>query len=318
MEINRYLSHIAIVGPTAVGKTAIGILLAKSMDAEIVSADSVQVYRMLDIGAAKPTPEEQSQAKFHLIDIVDPDEEWTLADMQNASAAAHDEILSRGKIPLIVGGTGLYIRALTTRLDIPVAPPNEELRERWRILAEEHGNEYIYNELVRIDPNSAAKIHVNDVKRIIRAIEVYEQLGVPMSVLHERNQALADEEKSLIIALNYADRRKLYTRIEERADQMMAGGFVEEVRGLLEAGYSPELKSMQSLGYRQLSAYLNGQIDLPTAVDEIKRDTRHFARRQLIWFRGDKRVQWLHVDGKSPDDIAGEAAALINADARVQ
>lgn len=303
--------HIAIVGPTAAGKTAVGILLSQRFGGEIVSADSMQVYRRMDIGTAKPTAEEQAQARFHLIDVVDPDEEWTLSDVQSAAAQASTDIVERGRLPLIVGGTGLYVRALTTKLDIPTAPPDEAFREKWRQIAEERGNEFVHAELAKIDPEAAARIHVNDTKRAIRALEVYESTGSTLSELHAKNRAEATSEPALIIGLNYEDRRTLYTRIDQRVDVMMEQGLEAEVRGLVDAGYGPALKSMQSLGYRHMCEHFAGNLSLAEAVDLLKRETRHFARRQLIWFRGDARVQWVLMDGKSYDDVAGIAAGLI-------
>ncbi|MGO8671827.1 MAG: tRNA (adenosine(37)-N6)-dimethylallyltransferase MiaA [Capsulimonadaceae bacterium] len=302
---------VALVGPTAVGKTAVGVRLAETLRGEIVSADSVQVYRRLDIGAAKPTVDERSRARFHLVDVVDPDRDWTLADAQSAGAEARREIEGRGALPLIVGGTGLYIRALTTDLDIPTVPPDESVRRHWRDVALERGNAYVHAELARVDGPSAARIHVNDLKRVIRALEVHSAIGVPLSELHARNQAERRDDRSIVIGLNWADRRELYARIERRVDQMMADGLLEEVRGLLTDGYGSALRSMQSLGYRQMCAALVGECTLDEAVDKLKRETRHFARRQLIWFRGDKRVQWIFVDGMSVDDVAAEAAGII-------
>lgn len=300
-----------MVGPTAAGKTAVGVLLARRFDAEIISADSVQVYRHMDIGAAKPTEEEKRVARFHLVDIVDPDQEWTLADVQAAGAKASEEIFGRDHLPLIVGGTGLYIRALTTQLDIPTAPPSEEFRERWRAIAEEKGNEYVHAELAKVDPEAAARIHVNDIKRAIRALEVYETTGTTMSALHAKNRAEAKAEPTLIIGLNYADRRTLYDRIDRRVDIMMEQGLEDEVRALLASGYSPDLKSMQSLGYRHMCEYVAGRMSRGEAVDLLKRDTRHFARRQLIWFRGDSRVHWVLMDDKTNEQVADECALLI-------
>ena len=300
------IGKVALVGPTAAGKTAVGILLAQRFNAEIISADSVQVYRKMDVGTAKPTAEEQAQVPFHLIDVVDPGQDWTLADMQEAASRAEADILRRDRQALIVGGTGLYVRALTTQLDIPTVPPDEAFRERWRLLAEEHGNEYVHAELAKIDPPAAARIHVNDIKRAIRAMEVFAGTGTPLSTLHAKNREEAADEPSLIIGLNYVDRRILYSRIERRVDIMIEQGLEAEVRGLLDAGYAADLKSMQSLGYRHMCEYLTGNMSLPDAVDLLKRDTRHFARRQLIWFRGDNRVQWVFMDDKSYEEIVEE------------
>ena len=309
--VSALRGKVALVGPTAAGKTAVGILLARRFGGEIISADSVQVYRKLDIGTAKPTAEERAQATFHLVDVADPDQEWTLSDVQEAESTAQADIVGRGHLPLIVGGTGLYVRAMTTQLDLPTVPPNEEFRERWRKLAEEHGNEYVHAELAKIDPEAAARIHVNDTKRAIRALEVFEGTGKTLSALHAKNREEATSAPTLNVGLNYDDRRILYTRIEQRVDVMMSEGLEDEVRGLVDAGYGSELKSMQSLGYRHMCEYLAGNMSMVDAVDLLKRDTRHFARRQLIWFRGDDRVQWVSMDGKSYDQIADEVAPMI-------
>ena len=282
--------------------------------AEIVSADSMQVYRHMDVGTAKPTPAERSQAVFHAVDVADPDEAWTLADYQRLGERACSEIVRRGNLPLIVGGTGLYVRALTTLLDIPVAPPNEELRLRWRDFAETNGNEALLAELARVDPETAARLHVNDVGRQIRALEVYETIGRTLTQLHADNRARQPAEAPLLFGLTYADREALYARIDARVDRMASEGLVEEVRGLLGRGYGRDLKPMQSLGYRHVCAYLAGEADWPTTAATMKQDTRRFAKRQMIWFRGDARVRWVFADGKTPAALADEIWKAIQAE----
>ena len=304
--------RIAVVGPTAVGKTAVGVALAERLNAEIVNADSMQVYRRMDIGTAKPTAFERSRAVFHAIDVADPDTDWTLADFQAVGNEAIASIDARERVALIVGGSGLYVRALTTRLDIPAVAPDEALRARWQEYATEHGNLALQAEVARVDPESAARIHVNDIKRLIRALEVHTILGRSLSDLHRENRAEAPKDNVLIFGLNFEDRRALYARIEARVDTMIADGFVDEVARLLRDGYTRKLKPMQSLGYRQLAEYLAGETDLPAAIDSVKRDTRHFARRQMIWFRGDSRVQWIDVSGKSPAELADEIGVQLN------
>ncbi|BDI31759.1 tRNA dimethylallyltransferase [Capsulimonas corticalis] len=301
----------AIVGPTGIGKTAAAVCLAPLIDAEILSADSMQVYRHMDLGTAKPTPDELAAARFHLVDVAEPDQEWTLADFQSAAEAARQEVLGRGKLPLIVGGTGLYVRAITSQLDIPTVPPDEEFRAEKRAFAEANGNEALHAELARIDPTAAARIHVNDVKRIVRALEVFHVQGETISDLHARNQETARHDPVVIVGMNYGDRRALYARIDSRVDQMVKAGFVEEVRSLLDRGYSADLKPMQALGYRHMARYLAGETNFDDAVLEMKQDTRHFARRQLIWFRGDARVQWIEVDGLGVDEIARRIEAIF-------
>lgn len=311
---NALDNRIALVGPTASGKTAVGVLLAQRLNAEIISADSMQIYRGMDIGTAKPTPEEQRQAVFHAIDVASPDEEWTLADYQRLGDAACTDIAARGRTPLVVGGTGLYVRALTTRLDIPVAPPDEERRVFWREFAKTNGNAALLAELSRVDPQTADRLHVNDIGRQIRALEVFEATGQTLSDLHAENRARQAGESPLMFGLTFADRSRLYERIDTRVDQMLADGLLAEVHALLEQGYIATLKPMQSLGYRHMTAHLAGEWDWDTAVAMMKQDTRRFSKRQLIWFRGDKRVHWLMADGKSAAQLADEIFDLIAAD----
>lgn len=304
--------RLALVGPTASGKTAVGVALAKLLETEIVSADSMQVYRRMDIGTAKPTPEERAQARFHAVDVAEPDEEWTLADYQRLGETACDTLEAAGCPPLIVGGTGLYVRALTTNLDIPQTPPDEAFRERWRALAETHGSTFVRDALARVDAEAAQRIHVNDLGRQIRALEVYNATGVPLSEWHARNRTLTDQRPVWLFGLNFADRRTLYARIEARVDQMIADGFLDEVRKLLAAGYARTLKPMQSLGYRQLAAFLDGELAWEDAKEQIKRETRHYARRQLIWFRADARIHWLEAADKTPLQLAEEIRAHLS------
>jgi tRNA dimethylallyltransferase len=303
--------RIALVGPTASGKTAVGIELAQCLGAEIVSADSMQVYRQMEIGTAKPTPDEQQQAVFHGIDVVAPDEDWTLADYQRLGDAACLDIARRGAVPLIVGGTGLYVRALTTILDIPVAPPNDALRMQWRKFAETNGNAALLAEVAKIDSETSTRLHVNDIGRQIRALEVWAATGRTLTDLHRENQEKQSAESSLLFGLNFADREELYRRIDSRVDQMLSEGFVDEVRGLQARGYGPALRPMQSLGYKQVCAFLADEFTLPDAVALIKQETRRFAKRQLIWFRGDPRVHWLQADGKDAAQLAKEIQKFI-------
>ena len=301
--------RIALVGPTASGKTAVGVLLAQRLDAEIMSADSMQIYRHMDIGTAKPTTAEQSAAVFHAVNIADPDDEWTLADFQKLGDAACSEMASRGKVPLVVGGTGLYVRALTTRLDIPTAPPDDALREKWRQFAALYGNPALLAEVAKVDPDTAARLHVNDIGRQIRALEVYAAMGRTLTVLHAENKANQSRlnqsgEQPQMFGLRFDDRDLLYERINRRVDQMLAEGLLAEVQHLLSAGYSAGLKPMQALGYRHMTAFLSGDSDWNTAVETLKQDTRRFAKRQMIWFRGDPRVQWLDADGQTAEQIA--------------
>lgn len=296
--------RIALVGPTASGKTAVGVELAQRLEAEIVSADSMQVYRRMDIGTAKPTADEQSAAVFHAVNVADPDDEWTLADFQKLGDAACSGMASRGKVPLLVGGTGLYIRALTTRLDIPAAPPDDALREKWREFAASHGNPALLAEVAKVDPDTAARLHVNDIGRQIRALEVYAATGRTLTALHAENKAKQSAEQPQVFGLRFQGRELLYERIETRVDQMLADGLLAEVESLLNAGYAATLKPMQALGYRHMAAFLAGETDWNTAVETLKQDTRRFAKRQMIWFRADPRVQWLDADGRTAEQLA--------------
>lgn len=264
----------------------------------------MQVFRRMDIGTAKPTAEEQHQAVFHAINVTDPDQEWTLADFQKLGENACREIAGRGQVPLIVGGTGLYVRAMTTQLDIPAAPPDDALRQKWREFAATHGNAALLAEVARIDPETAARLHVNDIGRQIRALEVYAATGRTLTDLHAENQAGQTSESPRLFGLRFADREQLYRRIDSRVDAMLEAGLREEVQSLLDAGCSAGFKPMQSLGYRHMTAFLRGDCDWNTAVETLKQDTRRFAKRQMIWFRGDPRVHWLDADGQAAEQLA--------------
>ncbi len=303
--------RIALVGPTASGKTAVGIALAQRLGAEIISADSVQVYRHLDIGTAKPDGQERAQAVFHALDVADPDEDWTLADFQRLGERLCPEIAARGNVPLIVGGTGLYVRALTTHLDLPAVPPDEAFRARRREFARVEGNAALLDALARVDPETAARLHVNDVGRQIRALEVHASLGKTLTELHTENRARQVGDAPRLFGLSFENRDALYARIDARVDQMLAGGLLDEVRALLARGYSAGLKPMASLGYRQMVAFLAGECGWEAAVAAMKQETRRFARRQMIWFRADARIRWVEAGDRPPADIADEIQRQI-------
>jgi len=296
--------RIAIVGPTAAGKTAVGLALAQTLGTEIVSADSVQVYRGMDIGAAKPTPAEQERVRFHGVDVAAPDQEWTLADYQSLGESACQSLAAQGRPALVVGGTGLYVRALTTTLNIPQTPPDTAFRAQWQEAARAQGTAFVQAQLAQVDPEAAARIHVNDLGRLVRALEVFHATGVPLSEWHRRDREQTAKLNVRVFGIHYADRRLLYERIDARVHQMLADGLVDEVRALLTAGYGRSLKPMQSLGYRHMASFLAGEIGYTDAVDAMKRDTRHFARRQLIWFRADARTHWLDAGTLAPTQMA--------------
>jgi tRNA dimethylallyltransferase len=276
---------VVIVGPTAVGKTALAIELARRFDGEIVSADSRQIYRGMDIGTAKPTRQEQVLAPHHLIDIVAPDEPYTLANYQAQAYAAIDAILARGRQPFLVGGTGLYVRAVVEGLCIPRVPPNKELRAQ---LALEDGAA-LYERLRALDPDAAARIDPHNVRRTIRALEVCLTTGKKFSDL---GQTLPPPYLITQIGLTLP-RPQLYARIDARVERMMADGLVAEVEALVAQGYGWELPSMSGLGYREIGEYLRGEVSLGEAVANIKRNTRDFVRRQYAWFRlKDEHIHW--------------------------
>lgn len=301
---------LCILGPTAVGKTELSVDLARRIDGEVISADSRQVYRYMDIGTAKPSPLQRKLVPHHIIDRIYPDESFSAADFQRLADKAIDEIKGRGKTPILVGGTGLYFRALVDGLfEGPSA--DEKLRERLRRQAREKGNLALYEKLRRIDPEYAAKIHPNDLVRIIRALEVYEKMGLTMSELQRQWESGETRYRFIGLCL-MRERGELYERIEKRVDRMIEMGFVDEVQRLLEMGYSRDLNSMKGIGYRELAAYLNGEITLDEAVNLIKRRTREYARRQIIWFRRDKRLVWINAATiRSAEDLAAEAIKAL-------
>lgn len=290
-----------LVGPTASGKTSVSIELAKKLNGEIISADSMQIYKHMDIGTAKVTPEEMEDIPHYLIDIVYPDEEFTVADYKENAEKFIADINSRKKLPIVVGGTGLYVNSLVYDLNFTQVPPNEEIRNRLESLADKYGNEYIHKMLEKIDNESYNKINVMDRKRIIRAIEIYEVTGKPMSEQNKNFRKPIDKYNLVMVGLNM-DREKLYERINLRVDKMVEEGLVEEVSKLLEMGYNKDLVSMQGIGYKEIISYLEGELTLEESLELIKKGTRNYAKRQLTWFRRDKRIKWVNLDEFSSMD----------------
>ncbi|SJZ34152.1 tRNA (adenosine(37)-N6)-dimethylallyltransferase MiaA [Garciella nitratireducens] len=293
---------IIIVGPTAVGKTEISIEIAKRLDGEIISADSMQIYKYMNIGTAKPTKEEIQDIPHYLIDEVEPDQEFNVALFQKKAFEYIDIILSKKKLPIIVGGTGLYINSLIYPLNFTESVSDWEYRNKLNKVADEKGNIYLYNLLEKIDPESAKKIHPNNRKRVIRALEVYKKSGKKMS--HYKKEMIKKDSpfSFIMIGLNM-DRQLLYEKINQRVDIMIEKGLIKEVRDLLNKGYDKNLISMQGLGYKEIIQYLEGRCTLEEAVYIIKRDTRRFAKRQLTWFRRDKRIYWFQVDKYSSKNL---------------
>lgn len=289
---NRKMPLIVLTGPTAVGKTALSVKLAKALDGEIISADSMQVYRGMDIGSAKIRQEEMEGIRHHLIDILNPDEEFNVVLFQKLAKEAIKDITGRGKIPILAGGTGFYIQAVLYDIDFTQTSEDSSYRNYLEKLAESNGNEYLHDMLKKVDPKAAESIHANNVKRVIRALEFFEQTGEKISEHNEEQRTNESAYDSCYFVLT-DDRARMYERIDRRVDMMLEEGLVEEVTRLKDQGCSRDLVSMQGLGYKEILAYMEGEHDLERAVYLIKRDTRHFAKRQLTWFKREKDVIWV-------------------------
>ena len=293
---------LVIGGPTAVGKTELSIDLAKRLNGEIISADSMQIYKYMDIGSAKVSKGEMNGVVHHLIDVVDPSINFSVADYKEQGEKAIKEIISRGKLPIIVGGTGLYINSLTCNMNFTEAEKDEEYRKELDKLANEHGNNYIHEMLKEIDPISYNEIHANNRKRDIRALEVYKLTGNPFSSYNAGEDFYKSEYDVHYYVLTM-DREKLYERINLRVDIMMEKGLLEECIKLKEMGYTSSMQSMQGIGYKEILYYLEGNVKLQEAINMIKQGSRNYAKRQLTWFRRDKRVTFLDKDKLSYVEI---------------
>jgi tRNA dimethylallyltransferase len=281
---------IILLGPTGVGKSKLVIETALEFGGEIVSADSMQVYRFMDIGTAKPTPEEQKRVRHHMIDLVTPDQPFHAGLYRSLGRKTIDQLYKHREPIWVVGGTGLYIKALTQGL-FPSPKIDPVVRQRLRQEAKERGEAFIYERLKYVDPKTASHLHPHDLFRTLRALEVFDSTGAPISFFREQHRFGERPYRTLKIGLEM-DREALYRRIEERVGRMVEGGLLEEVKGLLGMGYGPELKPMQSLGYKQIVQFLSKKIGWDEAIRQIKRDTRHYAKRQWTWFRADPEVSW--------------------------
>lgn len=284
---------IILTGPTAVGKTKASIGLAKAVDGEIISADSMQVYRHMDIGSAKIKPEEMEGIPHHLIDVLEPDDEFHVVKFQQLAKKAMREIWERGHIPIVTGGTGFYIQALLYDIDFDENEKEDACRKELEAYAKEHGAEALHEKLALVDPASAEMIHPNNIKRVIRALEFYEQTGKRISE-HNETQRQRESPYAFAYFVLTDDRAHLYERINRRVDQMIEEGLVNEVQALKDKGYTKQLVSMQGLGYKEILDYLDGNCTLEEAIYTIKRDTRHFAKRQLTWFKRERDVIWIN------------------------
>lgn len=284
---------ICVCGPTAVGKTKYAIDLAKAVDGEVVSADSMQLYKFMDIGSAKPTAEEQAEVKHHLVDFVDPRDGFSVAEYQKCAKEAIADIFSRGKTPVISGGTGLYISSLIYEMNFGSAPKDDEFRRDLEKLAEENGGEYLLDMLRDIDPAAAERIHPNNVKKLIRAIEVATSTGQGIPAFEESFKPTGDYEYVLIGLMR--DREELYERIDRRVDILVEMGLEAEIRRLLDMGLTADDISMKGIGYKEIIGYFNGEYDFDEAVRLVKRNTRHYAKRQMTWLRRYKEMRWVNL-----------------------
>lgn len=284
---------IVLTGPTAAGKTELSIALAKKLNGAIISADSMQVYKYMNIGSAKIRPEEMQGVRHYLVDVLDPREEFHVARFQQMAKEAMEEIYRNGQLPIVVGGTGFYIQALLKDIDFDESSGELPCRKELEETVRREGGAVLYERLKQVDPESAEAIHPNNVKRVIRALEFYQETGQPIS-LHNKEQKEKQPPYTYAYFVLNDDRARLYERIDRRVDRMVEQGLVEEVRWLKEHGYDRSLVSMQGLGYKELFPYLDGTCSLEEAVEIIKRDTRHFAKRQITWFKREPDVIWLN------------------------
>lgn len=299
---------IIITGPTAVGKTEIAVEVARQLGTEIVSADSMQVYREMEVATAKPSPEHRAAVTHHLVDFVDPALPFTVADYKALAEPILKGIWERGKLPLLVGGTRLYIKALTTGF-FEGPPADPALRAKLLREADEHGATHLHEKLTLVDPVTAARLHPNDAKRIVRALEVFQSTGVPISEFQEESRKQEPVYDELLIAL-IRDREELYARIDARADQMIAEGLIDEIRGFLDRGFSEKMISMQGHGYKEILGALTGKYDLEEGIRLLKRNTRWYAKRQLSWLRQEPEASFVRAD-QPTEAAAEEIRALI-------
>ena len=294
---------IILTGPTAAGKTELSIKLAEAVGGEIISAVSMQVYKKMNIGTAKIMPEEMDGIPHYLVDELEPDEEFHVVRFQQMAKRAAEKIYEKGKIPIVVGGTGFYIQALLYDIDFSEEDADRGYRDRLKKLAEEKGNGYLHRMLAEVDPESAQTVHENNIKRVIRALEFYEKTGTKISMHNEQERTKESRYNFVYFVLTH-ERKILYDRINQRVDRMIEAGLIDEVRQLACEGYTKDMVSMQGIGYKEVFDYLEGKQDLAETAERIKKDTRHFAKRQLTWFRREKEVTMINrQDYRMEDEI---------------
>lgn len=300
MQCEKKGRILAVVGPTASGKSALALALAERLDGEIVSCDSMQIYREMDIGTAKPTPAEREAVSHHLIDIVEPESDFSAMDFVAAAETAVEDIFARGKLPIFCGGTGLYLDAFLRGGEVETPGADPAVREELAVLAAEQSNEYLHAMLREVDPASAEATHPNNLRRVIRALEIYRATGVPKSEWDRRSQQHPSRYNATVIGISYSDRELLYDRIDRRVDQMIREGLVEETERLMRRGvFEVSRTAAGAIGYKELLPYCRGECDLESAVAELKMATRRYAKRQLTWFTAKPYVQWITAnDGK--------------------
>lgn len=297
---------IIIVGPTGSGKTKLSLMLAELLNSEIISADSRQIFKFLDIGTAKPTKEELKKVKHHLIDKINPDKDYNASKFAADAEQIIKKIFEQKKIPIVVGGSGLYIKALIDGI-AESADTNSELREELLTLRKKMGNEYLYNELKKVDKVSAEKMLPQNWKRVIRALEVYKLTGKPIW-MHYQNQQIEREFSFKQIGLNWK-REELYKKIENRVGKMIEDGFIDEVKNVLDMGYSRNINALNTVGYKEIIEYLDNRISLERAIELIKRNTRRYAKRQMTWFNADKRIEWFNISNENDFKYLAEKIA---------
>lgn len=299
---------VAIVGPTASGKTAVSVELAKRLGAEIVSADSMQIYKRMEIATAKPTEAEMGGVRHHLIDFLEPCESFSVARYCELALLATEDILKRGRLPILCGGTGLYVTSFIDNIWFEENAPSEDLRRELTRLSEEQGGQRLLSILREFDPETAERLHKNNITRIIRAIEVYRTTGVTMSELQRRSRQESLFEPCMI-GLGFDDRELLYQRINLRVDRMLEAGLLEEAERVFS---EPQLKTaVQAIGYKELKPYFDGSMSLDSCIERLKQSTRHYAKRQLTWFRRDKRIHWIMMDRLGTKEAADSAMKII-------
>ncbi|WP_024834368.1 tRNA (adenosine(37)-N6)-dimethylallyltransferase MiaA [Ruminiclostridium josui] len=303
---------IVIVGPTASGKTNLSIELAKRMNGEIISADSMQIYKYMDIGTAKPTKEEMQGIKHYLIDEVFPNEDFNVVRFKDLAEKYIDTIIEKGKQPIVAGGTGLYISSLINNINFSESESDWELRETLKKEAEELGPEFLHKKLQEVDPDSALNIHPNNIKRVIRALEVYYQTQKPISYHNKVSRSIPPRYQFVLVGLNM-DRQVLYERINKRVDIMIQNGLVDEVKQLVDLGYADSIISMQGIGYKEILEFLKNNITLEQAIENIKQGTRRYAKRQITWFKRINGIKWFIIDDSGNNiNVINEVYEYVN------